>query len=119
MNVTALELADWKRMYEAGATFAQLARRTRRDKKVIRTAFRLNGIPIRKTGPQGPWRVGWCDECCDEWPLNPVTGWCSDCSSLPSRPTWNHPSAARPRVECGPGSSHSPALGHLGSGGNP
>jgi hypothetical protein len=81
--ITDVDLADWQAMHIAGSSIRAIAIHAERDKNVILAAFRRAGIVIQRhaqTG-QSPWIVGFCNECGDDKPLNPRTGWCKTCSS--------------------------------------
>jgi hypothetical protein len=119
VRATTAEIQQWVDWYEAGMTARQIAATAGRAHKTIISALSCAGVRIRgrndypRIAPRREpdvWEEGWCDECCEPRLLNTRTGWCSDCSSELRRPIPTPPIAARRQVECGPGSSHSPAL---------
>ena len=85
------ELDQWREWYEAGKSAREIAKAAGKTHKTILLALSTAGVDIRPrsyhnrppTYKPKPWLVDWCDECCETKPLNPRTGWCSDCSRQP------------------------------------
>lgn len=90
MKVTPGELAEWVVLYQAGQSLRAIAEQAGRDHKIIGHAIKRAGIAIRRNQRTPAW-YGWCDECCQDKPLNRRTGWCDACSSRFSPP---HPNAS-------------------------
>ncbi len=89
--VTATEVAEWIKAYEAGDSLRVIAERADRQHKIVRYHLARNNVPIRTHGEYvrivpvnkpRPRIVDWCNECCEIRPLNHRTGWCQPCTDL-------------------------------------